>query len=121
VLALARDPSVRIVCAGNSSSGIKETPAFGCPTVNVGSRQDGRLRGTNVLDVPYDAGAIADALSRCLFDDTFREACRHTDNPYYVGDAGPKIADVLATVPLDQSLIRKRMTLTGEIANGWYR
>ena len=48
VLALARDSSLRIACLGNSSSGIKETPAFGCPTVNIGSRQDGRLRGENV-------------------------------------------------------------------------
>ena len=51
VLALARDPANRVACVGNSSSGIKETPAFGCPTVNIGSRQEGRLRGDNVLDV----------------------------------------------------------------------
>src|SRR6476620_7317951 len=50
--------------AGNSSAGIKETPAFGCPVVNIGSRQQGRLRATNVLDVPYDAQAIEAALRR---------------------------------------------------------
>lgn len=121
VLALARDPAQHVACVGNSSSGIKETPAFGCPTVNIGSRQEGRLRGENVLDAGYDADAIVTATKRCLFDDTFRDICRKTDNPYYLGDAGRKIADVLARVPLDQMLIRKRMTLRGEVRDGWYR
>ncbi|PYM52461.1 MAG: UDP-N-acetylglucosamine 2-epimerase (hydrolyzing), partial [Candidatus Rokuibacteriota bacterium] len=36
---------------GNSSSGLIEAPSFGLPVVNVGSRQRGRLRGANVIDV----------------------------------------------------------------------
>jgi UDP-N-acetylglucosamine 2-epimerase (non-hydrolysing)/GDP/UDP-N,N'-diacetylbacillosamine 2-epimerase (hydrolysing) len=121
VLALARDPRRQVACVGNSSSGIKETPAFGCPTVNIGSRQDGRLRGDNVLDVDYDAVQIEQAVRRCLFDADFRERCRRGHNPYYMGDAGAKIANVLATVPLDRALLRKRMTLRGEIRDGWFR
>jgi UDP-N-acetylglucosamine 2-epimerase (non-hydrolysing)/GDP/UDP-N,N'-diacetylbacillosamine 2-epimerase (hydrolysing) len=121
VLGLARDPEMRVVCAGNSSSGIKESPAFMCPTVNIGSRQDGRLRGENVLDVGYDASQIVAAVHRCISDEGFRQVCRTSDNPYYLGDAGPKIADVLARVPLDQALIRKRMTLHGETRDGWFR
>ena len=38
VLALAYDSNTRVACVGNSSSGLKETPAFLCPTVNIGSR-----------------------------------------------------------------------------------
>ena len=114
VLALARAPGCRVACAGNSSSGIKETPAFQCPTVNIGSRQDGRLRGTNVIDVDYDGQAIFQALRRCLYDEDFRDHCRHGHNPYYLGGAGPKIADILASVPVDQHLLRKRMTLRGD-------
>ena len=121
VLGLARDPSCRVACIGNSSSGLKETPAFGCPTVNIGSRQEGRLRGENVLDAGYSAAAILDAAKRCLFDDSFRVSCRTAENPYWLGDAGPKIAHVLATVSLDQKLFRKRMTLRGEARDGWFR
>ena len=121
VLALARDPSVRVACAGNSSSGIKETPAFGCPTVNIGSRQLGRLRADNVIDSEYDAKGIEAAVRRCLFDEPFRQACRSVENPYGIGDAGRKIADVLARVPLDAALLRKGMTLKGEVRDGWYR
>jgi UDP-hydrolysing UDP-N-acetyl-D-glucosamine 2-epimerase len=121
VLALARDQSVRVACVGNSSSGLKETPAFGCPTVNIGSRQEGRLRGKNVLDTVYDANSIKEAMKKCLFNDDFRHVCRTAENPYWLGDAGPKIANVLAEVPLGQQLIRKRMTLKGEVKEGWIR
>ncbi len=121
LLALARDSSARVACVGNSSSGLKETPAFGCPTVNIGSRQDGRLRGENVLDVSYDPNDIASMIRRCLYDEDFRERCRQAENPYWMGDAGPKIAQVLATVPLDHRIIRKRMTLQGEVRDGWHR
>jgi len=96
--------------AGNSSAGIKETPAFGCPAVNIGSRQQGRLRATNVLDVPYDAQAIEAALRRSATDETFRHQCATCDNPYGAGNAGPKITEVLATIPINADLLRKRMT-----------
>jgi UDP-N-acetylglucosamine 2-epimerase (non-hydrolysing)/GDP/UDP-N,N'-diacetylbacillosamine 2-epimerase (hydrolysing) len=121
VLALARDPALRVACVGNSSSGIKETPVFGCPTVNIGSRQEGRLRGEKVIDAGYSADEIEAATRRCLFDEEFRRQAQNTHNPYYLGDAGKKIADVLATVPLDEKLIRKRMTLKGEAKDGWFR
>lgn len=121
VLALARRPNARVACIGNSSSGIKETPAFGCPTVNIGSRQQGRLRGENVIDAGYDADEIFDATMRCLHDESFRARCRTAENPYGIGDAGLKVAKVLASVPLDTALIRKRMTLRGEERDGWFR
>lgn len=103
----------RGACVGNSSSGIKETPAFGCPAVNIGSRQDGRLRADNVLDVGYDADQITAACRRALWDEAFRAQCRRCDNPYGGGQTGPMIAEILAAVPLDARLIRKRMTLDG--------
>ena len=121
VLALALNKSRKVVCVGNSSSGLKETPAFSCPTVNIGSRQDGRLRGANVIDVSYDSVEIIEAIKKCLFDDAFKHICSTADNPYWVGSAGSKVADVLSKVPLGQKLIRKQMTLQGLAKNGWYK
>jgi len=121
VLALARNTDIRVACVGNSSSGIKETPAFGCPTVNIGSRQAGRLRGDNVIDAGYDQQEIVVAVNRCLHDSDFRKISETTDNPYYLGDAGKKIASVLSSVKLDQKLLKKAMTLKGEERDGWYR
>ncbi len=121
-LALARRPESRIACVGNSSSGIKETPAFGCPTVNIGSRQLSRLRAGNVLDAEYDSRSIHAAVQRCLNDELFRTSSYECINPYGVGGAGVKIAEILASVPLDQRLIRKGMTLKGECKEGgWCR
>jgi UDP-N-acetylglucosamine 2-epimerase (non-hydrolysing)/GDP/UDP-N,N'-diacetylbacillosamine 2-epimerase (hydrolysing) len=98
------------VCVGNSSSGIKETPTLGCPAVNIGTRQKGRLRACNVIDTDYDKEQIIDAIKRSLYDQEFRERCRVCDNPYGQGDAGKKIAAVLADVQIDARLIQKRMT-----------
>lgn len=120
VISLARISDVKVACVGNSSSGIKETPVFGCPAVNIGSRQQGRLRGQNVIDAGYDKNNIVDMVKKCLFDKDFKELCHTTDNPYYLGDVGKKIASVLADTPLDQQLIRKVMTLKGGAKNGWY-
>jgi UDP-hydrolysing UDP-N-acetyl-D-glucosamine 2-epimerase len=121
VLALSREGKNRVVCVGNSSSGIKETPIFGCPTVNIGSRQQGRLRGQNVIDVDYKKELIIKAVMKCTKDNEFRKTCREIDNPYYLGDAGDKIAKILAKIPLDTSLVRKRMTLKGECHDGWFQ
>lgn len=115
------EQGVRVACVGNSSSGLKETPAFSCPTVNIGSRQDGRLRGVNVIDCNYSSLELQKAIKRCLFDDDFKELCRQGDNPYWMGDAGPKIAKVLAELDLNQDLIRKKMTLKGSVKDGWFQ
>jgi UDP-hydrolysing UDP-N-acetyl-D-glucosamine 2-epimerase len=122
LLALACVAGWRIACVGNSSSGIKETPVFGCPTVNIGSRQQGRLRGDNVIDVDYNAEAIYSAARRCLFDDEFRSLCATTKNPYGGGKAGSLVAESLATIDLNpRRILRKRMMLAGERKGDWFR
>ena len=115
------EQDVSIACVGNSSSGLKETPAFHCPTVNIGSRQDGRLRGVNVIDSDYSSKELEKAIKKCLYDKNFKKICDEGKNPYWMGDAGPKIANVLADVELDQNLIRKKMTLKGSVKDGWFQ
>ena len=100
----------RGVLAGNSSAGIKEARAFGCPCVNIGTRQRGRLRAGNVSDVDYDSGAIAAAIQRSVNDGAFRQLCATCENPYGHGDSGSRIAEALATVPIDAALLQKSMT-----------
>jgi len=121
ILGLAFDPNIKIACIGNSSSGIKETPAFNCPTVNIGSRQDGRLRGDNVIDAGYDSEEIYLATKKALFDADFKRVCLEAENPYWIGDAGPKIANILSTTNLNSKLLRKKMTLSGVERDGWFR
>ena len=100
----------RGVMAGNSSAGIKETPIFGCPSINIGSRQKGRLRAGNVIDVDYNASAIEAAIRKAVGDPDFRQRCATCTNPYGAGNTGRRIAEVLAEVPTGATLIQKKLT-----------
>jgi UDP-hydrolysing UDP-N-acetyl-D-glucosamine 2-epimerase len=91
---------------GNSSSGIIEAASFRLPVVNVGTRQDGRERGRNVVDVDLDAAAIVQAIRRVTVP-AFRDALVDLGNPYGDGKASERIVEMLATVPLDDRLLRK--------------
>lgn len=111
-LALAKDSRLKVVCVGNSSSGIKETPFFGCPTVNIGSRQKSRLRADNVIDVNYDKNEIENAIKKCLYDNKFVKKCKTVKNPYGGGKSGEKIASILANITQSKKIIlRKKMTI----------
>lgn len=73
---------------GNSSVGIRECAYLGVPVVNVGSRQDNRERGRNVIDVDYRAGEILGALRTQL------DRGRYTrDAVYGAGTSGTQIAE----------------------------
>lgn len=80
---------------GNSSVAIRECEVFGVPAVNIGSRQTGRERGRNVVDVNYDRHEIVDALQRRL--SLGRLA---SDQLYGDGNAGVRMTELLASVPL---------------------
>lgn len=80
---------------GNSSVGIRECAFMGVPVINIGSRQNKRDRGHNVIDVRYDQQEIAQAIQTIISQP--RPA---SSAVYGGGDAGKKIADALATVPL---------------------
>ncbi|KAA6440974.1 UDP-N-acetylglucosamine 2-epimerase (hydrolyzing) [Dyadobacter flavalbus] len=80
---------------GNSSTGIREASFLGIPVVNIGSRQAGRERGSNVIDTDYDCGKIAEAVKNQLLHGPYP-----SENIYGSGHAGQKIASLLATIPL---------------------
>jgi UDP-hydrolysing UDP-N-acetyl-D-glucosamine 2-epimerase len=80
---------------GNSSVGIREASFLGVPVVNIGSRQGGRDRGRNVLDVGYDRSEIAEAIRHHRRNGRYPQ-----DTLYGDGQAGNRIAELLAEVPL---------------------
>lgn len=92
---------------GNSSSGLIEAPSFHLPVVNVGSRQQGRTRGANIIDVPCERAAIQHAIARATSPE-FRAGLAGVANPYGDGGAARRIVDVLKSVALDRKLITKR-------------
>ena len=66
--------------------------------------------GTEAFDTAYDADQIYQACKRSIEDEAFRKTCRDTPNPYGTGGAGPRIAEILATVELGPRLLQKKMT-----------
>lgn len=93
------------VMVGNSSAGIIEAASFGTPVVNVGDRQKLRERNANVMDAPADANALAEALRSALAHGRWPCINRYGD-----GLAGPRIADLVATLALPRSLLEKSNT-----------
>jgi GDP/UDP-N,N'-diacetylbacillosamine 2-epimerase (hydrolysing) len=98
------------VVAGNSSSGLIETPIFKVPCVNIGNRQNGRLRAENVIDVPYDKVAIKQAISKALTDPVFLKQVKNCSNPYGTGGAAKSIIRELRDQCLNKRLLQKKMT-----------
>jgi UDP-N-acetylglucosamine 2-epimerase (non-hydrolysing)/GDP/UDP-N,N'-diacetylbacillosamine 2-epimerase (hydrolysing) len=92
---------------GNSSSGIFEAPSFKLPAVNVGTRQHGRLRARNVVDVGYDKAAIVQGIRFALGDAEFRAALRDCTNPYGDGRTAPRTVDILQRLRLVPALLTK--------------
>lgn len=80
--------------AGNSSSGVVETPTFQVPTVNIGKRQAGRLICANVLGCAPDADAIAETMRKALSPE-FAAVAATAKSPYNGGDTSAKICTVL--------------------------
>lgn len=80
--------------AGNSSSGVVETPTFGVPAVNIGSRQAGRILCANVLSCPGGAAAIETAI-RTALTPAFAAKAKTARSPYFGGDTSGKIVTVL--------------------------
>ena len=80
---------------GNSSVGIREASFLGVPVVNIGTRQNRRQRGKNVLDVMYDKQAIKEAiLNRVSLTNLASE------HIYGDGNSGVRIAEVIASADL---------------------
>ncbi len=90
------------VMIGNSSSGIIEAASFGTPVVNVGSRQNLREAGTNVVNVAADESSIAAAIAAAL-----RGPRPDAYNIYGDGKAGERIVERLATIGLGPELLAK--------------
>lgn len=92
--------NVADVLVGNSSTGIHETPFFRLPTVNIGTRQQRRERGANVLDVPNTTREIEKAIETSLSDSAFIKRAQSGKNPYDQGATAKKVVRILETVRL---------------------
>lgn len=96
-----------VAMVGNSSSGIVEAASFKLPVVNIGNRQQGRFAPKNVINVECVQQAIYEGIRKAISSD-FRGTLKDLANPYNSGQAANKILQILKTVALDESLLKKR-------------
>lgn len=91
---------------GNSSSGLIEAPSFKLPVVNIGIRQEGRVRAANVIDVPCITESILPAINKAVSTE-FHAALKNLDNPYKKAGAAKTIVNKLKSVRIDSNFLTK--------------
>jgi UDP-N-acetylglucosamine 2-epimerase len=79
---------------------------MGTPTINVGSRQSGRLRGDSVIDASENTASVRAAIEKALSPD-FRAKAAGSNSPYGTGGAPKKIKDAIASADLSRILTKR--------------
>ena len=91
---------------GNSSSGIIEAPSFKVPTINIGKRQEGRIRASSIIDCKTNREAIRKAFNKLRAPD-FIETIKQVKSPYGNGGAAVKVLKQLKSCDLQDLRFKK--------------
>ena len=91
-----------VAVIGNSSSGIIEVPAFDVPTVNIGSRQKGRLAAKSVLNVEAEQSSISEAIQNAI-SRAYKDGDEHIHNPYGQGDTSGQVIEMIKSLQFTPS------------------
>jgi GDP/UDP-N,N'-diacetylbacillosamine 2-epimerase (hydrolysing) len=97
------------VLLGNSSSGIMEAPFLKIPSINIGTRQKGRLRQKSIIDVGYDKNQIKKAIDKSVNNKQFLNKIRLQHTPYGNGHTSEKIVKILEKINLKEIPIQKKL------------
>lgn len=105
---------------GNSSSGLLEVPSFKKGTINLGKRQDGRLKAGSIIDCDFDKNNILKAIKK-LYSKSFQAKLSLSSNPYGAPGATLKIHNKISTIPLNSLLQKKFYDLKGNLGSQYER
>ena len=108
LLNLNNSSSISVCYLGNSSAGIKETPALKCPAIIIGDRQKGRLHSTNVLFTVASNKSISQAIEKVFNDLEFIDSYKNCLNPYGSGDMGKKTIKILSNLDIEKDMFKKK-------------
>lgn len=98
------------ILIGNSSSGIHEAASFLKPVINIGNRQNGRLKPKNVIDTKCNSKEILRKINYALKNKKFIKSLKKLKNPYGDGKSAIKIINLLKKISLDKNVIQKKIT-----------
>ena len=87
---------------GNSSSGLIEAPSLKIPTINIGDRQEGRLKATSIIDSKPVENLITKSIKK-IYSEKFRINLKYTRNPYEYAGTADKIYEIIKNtiIPLE--------------------
>ena len=94
------------VVVGNSSSGILEAPSLKTPTINIGNRQNGRIKAKSVIDCNYTSLGIQKAIKKAL-SKKFQKKIKNIKNPYYKKNTSIKIMNFIEQILKNKITIKK--------------
>ena len=94
------------VVVGNSSSGILEAPSLKTPTVNIGNRQNGRIKAKSIIDCNYSSLGIQKAIKKAL-SKKFKKKIKNIKNPYYQKNTSTKIMSIIEQILKNKITIKK--------------
>jgi len=95
---------------GNSSSGITEAPFLHTPTINIGTRQTGRLRSKSIIDVKYNKNEIKNAIVKATENKRFLKKIETQKQLYGDGNTSKRIIKILESIDLKNFPIQKQIT-----------
>ncbi len=95
---------------GNSSSGIHEASSFKKPVINIGSRQNRRLRSKNIIDVQHNTSQILHAIKMLENKTFYNKLIKNLKNPYSSPNTSSKIIKILKKIKLNQNTLQKTIT-----------
>ena len=101
--------SGKMILVGNSSSGIHEASTFKVPVVNIGTRQNGRYKPKNVINVKYCRIEISKAI-KLAKSVMFKNKINKIKNPYGDGNSSMKIIRILKKLNLKNFNTQKKLT-----------
>ena len=101
--------SGKMILLGNSSSGIHEAASFKVPVINIGSRQSGRYKPINVINVNYDKKEIEKAIKK-VKSQSFYKKIKNIKNPYGDGKSALKIIQIIKKLNLKNFDTQKKLT-----------
>ena len=94
---------------GNSSSGIMEAPFLQVPSINVGTRQEGRSNTTSIINVKYNKIAIKKAIEKAIGDKKFLKSIKKQKKQHGNGNSSKKIIQILEKLNLEKIPIQKKL------------
>tara|TARA_Y100000590_G_scaffold256811_1_gene288416 strand:+ start:9350 stop:10492 length:1143 start_codon:yes stop_codon:yes gene_type:complete len=98
-----------MILVGNSSSGIHEAASFKVPVINIGSRQNGRMKPKNVINIKHHKKDILKAIHKAR-SFNFKKKIRNIKNPYGDGKSSKKIVKIIKSLNLKNFETQKKIS-----------